>query len=249
MKAVDALKPAPSVREKIEASTREKNNMANWFKVRKFRITASICHSVANLRDISKRATALKLTCDPPSFSTAATQFGLEHEEDALSRYREKMLARGEAVTTGRCGFVLDQEKGYLGASPDGAVTLSNGTKGILEIKCPISLKDMTIKESMQDQRYPVSYVSNLEHGRLRLCAKLKRSHDYWHQAQMQLYCCRDFATFCDFVIFHVNTGSVYIERITSNDEWVTKFLPKFSEFYLSHVTPKLLKNISQESL
>ena len=139
-------------------------------------------------------------------------------------------------------GFVIDSERGYLGATPDGRVTLESGSRGIVEVKCPVTFKDLTVQESMGQSRYPLEYTSRVDGPvQLRVLPKLKRNHQYWHQVQLQLYCCRDSSTFCDFVLFHVNSSAMHVERITSDSTWIANNVPKFEQFYRARIVPFLL--------
>ena len=46
------------------------------------------------------------------------------------------------------CGFVLNPKFDYLGASPDGRIC-DDGIHEVLEIKCPYTARDSTIKEGI----------------------------------------------------------------------------------------------------
>lgn len=61
-------------------------------------------------------------------FTTAAMQWGIDHEDEAREAYE---LATGEVVEG--TGFVRHPLIDRFGASPDGLV----GTDGLVEIKCP----------------------------------------------------------------------------------------------------------------
>lgn len=62
------------------------------------------------------------------SFTSAAMQWGIDHEEDAREAYQ---IEKNELVEL--TGFLLHPSIPYLGASPDGLV----GDDGLIEIKCP----------------------------------------------------------------------------------------------------------------
>ena len=61
-------------------------------------------------------------------FTTAAMQWGIDHEDEARSAYVARNFDPVELV-----GFVRHPDIPYFGASPDGLV----GDDGLIEIKCP----------------------------------------------------------------------------------------------------------------
>lgn len=62
------------------------------------------------------------------SFTSAAMQWGVDHEDEAREEYE---VQTGELVDL--VGFMLHPDVPFLGASPDGLV----GKDGLIEIKCP----------------------------------------------------------------------------------------------------------------
>ena len=101
----------------------------------------------------------------------------------------------------------MDQELGFLGASPDGIVRGKTDV-GLLEIKCPLSSDS----------------VSELAAGRgfcLKATAKglqLKRPRAYYSQVQMQLTVTQ--MKWADFVVFTSNgsSSSMHVERVHYDD-------------------------------
>ena len=112
-----------------------------WFKDRSGCLTASRAAAVLNRRKDGKPTAAYaelidtlvceRVTGDVQGIgTTAAMQWGTDHEDEAREAYEEMT---GELV--GLVGFVPHPEIEYFGASPDGLV----GDDGLLEIKCPYS--------------------------------------------------------------------------------------------------------------
>jgi hypothetical protein len=58
---------------------------------------------------------------------------------------------KGYKVTT--TGFWIDIKDPWLGGSPDGLVATPNEGKGIIEIKCPYSGKDLDFKEMIDTKK------------------------------------------------------------------------------------------------
>lgn len=72
---------------------------------------------------------------------TAAIHFGLDNEQLALKDLEVKL---GKQITA--CGLFMNAEIPYLGAPPDGL----RDNDGIVEIKCPLSAKDVAPKVATQ---------------------------------------------------------------------------------------------------
>ena len=67
---------------------------------------------------------------DPPFEGNEMTQWGIDHEDDAITAYEAHT---GDFVT--KTGFWQYDKPSYLGASPDGLV----GSDGLIECKCKFS--------------------------------------------------------------------------------------------------------------
>ena len=81
-------------------------------------------------------------------------------------------------------GLVIKPEKPWLGASPDGAFINDDGNLKLVEIKCPFSARESDVID--------VPFLDKEHH--------LKKSHQYYTQVQIAMYCCS--ATTCDFFVF-----------------------------------------------
>lgn len=89
-------------------------------------------------------------------------KWGREHESDAFTEYVES-CSSAEQETVKKAGFYIG-EPSFLGASPDGIVELVEGLK-IIEIKCPYSVRDMTIEEACLEN----GFYCTLQNDSLRL--------------------------------------------------------------------------------
>ncbi len=135
---------------------------AEWFQARLGKVTASNIYNV-----LSKTAKGLptskyedykmKLLTErliegiSQSYITAAMQWGIEHEDDALNEYA---FIYDAEVT--RCGFIQHPTIKMAGASPDGFI----GEDGLVEVKCPQSathlrfFMDGKIKRVNRDEKH-----------------------------------------------------------------------------------------------
>ena len=89
-------------------------------------------------------------------------------------------------------GLVVDSSEPWLGASPDGIITV-NGEKYLVEVKCPYSARDMTVKEALRSIK---AFCLSKEGDKF----TLKHSHRYFYQVQVQLHVCK--LTKCYFVVW-----------------------------------------------
>lgn len=110
-----------------------------WFNARRGFVGASMINDVmattksggeaATRRNLRAKIVAERLTGQSAdSFSSAAMQWGVEHEPIARALYEVSRDIDVEQV-----GFVLHPDIKMTGASPDGLVE----SKGLIEIKCP----------------------------------------------------------------------------------------------------------------
>lgn len=158
-----------------------------WQTARKFRITAStLKHFIT--KDCTAAKNLWETKCDISEI--AAIKWGREKEAVARQAYIQKT---GEKVHL--CGLFVSKEFPMLAASPDG-LTFENGIMGVIEIKCPYSLRFENLTElGKVDPMKKKNFFCNVSDGFL----NLKKSHDYFLQCQTQMYVTG--ATFCNFVI------------------------------------------------
>lgn len=114
---------------------------AEWFQARLGKVTSSNIYNVLsrttkNLPTSKYEEYKIKLMTErlvgeiSQSYTTAAMQWGIEHEENALKEYA---FIYDTEVT--QCGFIQHPTIQMAGASPDGLI----GENGLVEIKCPQS--------------------------------------------------------------------------------------------------------------
>ena len=112
----------------------------------------------------------------------------------------------------------------YLGATPDGLVKYQCCGDGLIEIKCPYSVKD----------DHPNALQS--KHQTFLNAQGLVSSHKYYTQIQGQLFVTEKL--YCDFVVW---TPKVRItQRIYPNVNFVEKLSWKLTNFYIDHMLPDI---------
>ena len=216
----------------LEASTREQNNEL-WHRERRCRITGSKCGRILNQK---KRTEALLKFClYPRPFDVIPKQivWGRDKEPAARQGYIQYMRLHGHPNLKAKaCGFFVHPEKGWLGASPDADVNDPDSpmSNGIAELKCPFLKADVTVEEACQDT---VFYCTMDEDDNL----ELDRSHQYYHQVQLQLYVSG--RSWCDFCVY--TCKNVAVERIYPDTKWQQECIPTLDSYFFNCMLPELV--------
>ena len=218
----------PLARQQIEdiaVETTGQSSNGKWFAYRRHRITGSMFGKVL---DAYHRPTECKHKMLKQMMEGSLNldhlepiKWGREHEKDAIADYCRKT---GRFVKpTGIWLF----PSGELGASPDGLVYLNADSQysvGIIEVKCPFSVRNRHFKELHASQKLPAYITSDLQ---------LNSDHDNYHQVQGELYATG--AAWCDFVMW--TTMSCLIIRVYPNPLWLKVTMPKLTAYYRQHVS------------
>lgn len=84
--------------------------------------------------------------------TSAATTYGCTHEKEAIEACKSRLLGHSGFIVKS-CGFIVDLEAPFLGASSDGLVECSCCGQGVLEVKCPFRAKDADSLEQVAAQQ------------------------------------------------------------------------------------------------
>ena len=210
----------------IEKVTRSQRESEEWFKHREGRLTASSFHSILTLRKQTNPENLVQRILTAQDIShVPAVQWGNSNENTARQEYIEKMSSH-ESLTCTAVGLVVNPLYPHLGASPDGIVHCNCCGKGLVEIKCPYSARDLH-----PDALRGKSQSCLTERG-------VSTSHPYYTQIQGQLFITE--LDYCDLVIW-TKKGMV-IERIYADINFSEKLLKKLTDFYIDIFLPKFLQ-------
>ena len=112
-----------------------------------------------------------------------------------MNQYAKVLSSNGHKdVTVSECGLFVHPEHIYMAASPDAVVSCTCCGKGLLEVKCSLTIAHAS------PQLCPPAYPTQDDSGVL----KLKTSHPYHTQVVMQLAVTG--YKWCDFVVFPMGT-------------------------------------------
>ncbi|KAK7489166.1 hypothetical protein BaRGS_00019544 [Batillaria attramentaria] len=209
---------------KLERDTVKQADSGDWFKARENRITASNFHKIhKRVKDFNNKFTESIMSA-PKSVSSIPCSYGTAHESIAKGKYCE----RKASVHLHDCGFVVNPQFSFIGATPDAKVCCK-GVTGIVEVKCPYSARDMTVGQAVQQL------------PRFCLCESigkltLDRGNDYYCQVQGQLLVTG--APFCDFIVY--TKCDLFIERIFPDHDFQREMMDKLSSFYCNYGLPHM---------
>ena len=210
---------------KIECATRDLRNTDEWYRQRQGRLTASDFHKVYSMRKQTDPTTVARCLLSKPDIShLPAVQWGINNEDVARQDYIKEMSSHTIFVCT-NAGLVVNPLFPHLGASPDGFVCCDCCGKGLLEIKCPFSGRDI--------------HPSGLR-GKPQSCLGEKgvvTSHAYYMQIQGQFVISEK--QYCDLVVW--TSGGIVIERVFEDANFTEKLITKLTAFYVSNIIPQLI--------
>lgn len=127
----------------LERSTRLQSSDPRWYTERSNRITASNFGLIMRRKkDINE--TFMKNTFLKKEFSSSSTSYGKANEIVA-----KQMYIRNRGNHLHEVGLIVNPDLPFLGATPDG-IMCEKSTTAIIEIKCPYSVRDMSICEACE---------------------------------------------------------------------------------------------------
>lgn len=204
----------------VESATRLQAASGVWKEERRKLLTASNFGTICKRRKTTSCESLVKsllyrdVDCE-------SMRFGRENESVAIEDFEQK-----SGLIVEKCGLFIDTCHKFLGATPDGLV----GSDSILEVKCPISCKDLTPEEGILAKK--ITFWNNTNLG------SINREHNYFYQIQGQLHVTK--RKFCYFVLW-TPTG-IRWEKVTRDDEfWESKMIQKLKMFYYDCLLPELI--------
>ena len=222
----EELKVTADESKYLASCTSLQSQCTTWFEQRKGRLTAShfgaICHTSCDKPSKSLVEQILQQSRLP---KVAALTWGIEKESIARREYEELMKKSHSSFTVETTGLHVCFDYPYLGASPDGLIHCTCCGCGILEIKCPYSMRNST----------PTSapYLRTSESSKY----SLSHTHNYYYQVQGQMGLVGQ--QFCDFVCWTPN--GLYVERIIFDLDFFQEIEQKLRQFFVSVIFLKVL--------
>jgi putative phage-type endonuclease len=177
-----------------------------WYQARLGVLTASDAHKYASKRKESNQYifTAQKLaerltgTSKDGGFDSPDMKWGRDNEDAARQAYEAQTGNKVEEL-----GFVLQDDRRLLGASPDGLI----GDKGLIEIKCMNSH----------------NHILSIKEGNRKGSTDQGIKSDHMTQMKIQMYVLQ--REWCDYVIYDPRLPEnlqLYIRRVHMCPEYLT---------------------------
>ena len=190
----------------VMEQTKAQSKSKLWFTMRAGRVTASGFHAACHTRIEKPAMSLLRAICSPNDqcFSSAATDWGKSNEAIARDAYVTSQHAQHSDFDCSDCGLFLNTQYPMFGATPDGLVNCTCCGVGVVEVKCPITLRDGNMSS--------LDWMVIESDGKFRL----RKTHRHYYQVQMQLFVTN--REYCDFVVW--SPEMLYIERIVPDSVW-----------------------------
>ncbi|XP_062582511.1 uncharacterized protein LOC134244264 [Saccostrea cucullata] len=220
-------------KDQIREGTFGQSSNQMWKYQRLGRLTASMFYKAYHYKGGKENNSIVKSCLGKyGDFTTKATQYGIEKEAIARTQYVDKMFNLHTSFLCEETGLHLNPQFPYLGASPDGLVKCKCCQQGVLEIKCPFSMRDLTPEEALT--KLPSFRESN---GKMELIQNV--NSPYYIQMLGQMGICK--APYCDLVLY--TTKGIYVERAFFNEALWNNVVLKLKIFYESYILPSILSN------
>nr|XP_047137738.1 uncharacterized protein LOC124814271 [Hydra vulgaris] len=225
----------------LESVTRNQSASIVWHQQRAGRITGSVAHSVLQSNIcIPAKSVVLKITMPVlKNNNVPSLKWGREKGEEALMDYQNSSFDP-EYVSESFClnsknmhnhfelkntGLVIKPDKFYLGVSADAVVKCSCCGTGIVEVKCPYSLREKGLHDIILSNAFYLTY----ENG--------EKNHEYYCQVQHENYVCE--VEYCDFVVW---TPIEFVVLGTYKDTlFINDMIKKQEIFWENVILPELL--------
>ena len=185
-----------------------------------------VYHTYISTSSVSLRRSILHW----PTFRSKATEWGIEKEEIARQAYLEIASRKHQSLTLSTTGLCVNPLYPHLGASPDALISCECCGEGIVEIKCPFSIRDQdpnTLRDTKKD-----FFLQHTVTG-----LRLSQKHNYYFQIQGQLAICD--RAFCDFVCW--TPEGIYTERVARDLKFFVKLKEKLDKCFKQVILPCIL--------
>jgi len=212
----------------LEQATQRQSDCLLWHDHRIGRLTASNFHAASKTNPLKPARTLLNTVMTATYRSvpkSEAQRWGSDHEATAREVYAGLYSATHDSHSVTPAGLTISKSQPYLAASPDGWVSDSCCGKGVLEVKCPFSIR--------RDMPDTAAYLSRDADS----CLQLDDMHPYYAQVQGQMNICD--VEYCDFVVW--TEQGIAVVRVKRNTEYWQNLSCKLAKLYQCSILPRLL--------
>uniref|UniRef100_A0A2S2PQZ9 Uncharacterized protein n=1 Tax=Schizaphis graminum TaxID=13262 RepID=A0A2S2PQZ9_SCHGA len=225
IKKLQFLKRLSKTNEEIkilEKSTKNQSESDLWKAERSIRLTASNFGKVCKLRVTTSRKNTVKTILYNAFSGNSSTNYGIENEPIARISFEKEINLKIKPA-----GLFVDKTYNFLAASPDGLID----DDGIVEIKCPYTIKDLTPEDAIQCGKLK---FATLIDGKL----NLKTNDNYYYQIQGQLHVTQ--RSYCYFVLWS-SKGMLYQKILRDDAFFEQRMQQQLISFYHDHLLLEIL--------
>ena len=216
----------------LAEATKLQSQSLLWFEHRRARITASKFHTVCHTSLTSpSRSLVRQILTIGGSVSSAAIAWGIQNEKVAVQEFKQAACLEHTSFEVKFTGLHVNPKFPHLGASPDGLVSCECCGEGLLEIKCPYSIRHTTPTSADTPKDF---YLKRNDDGIL----KLSPTHKYYYQVQGQMAVCERKYTY--FVCW--TPHGLHLERIQYDTRFFSSIKPRLDDFFLDVILPAVLR-------
>ncbi|XP_060858281.1 uncharacterized protein LOC132935681 [Metopolophium dirhodum] len=206
----------------LEESTKNQSESELWKVERSIRLTASNFGKVCKLRLTTSRKNTVKSILYNTFSGNLSTNYGIENEPIARISFEKVINLKIKPA-----GLFVDKTYHFLAASPDGLIE----DDGIIEIKCPYTIKDLTPEDAIQNGKLKFATVID---GKL----NLKTNDNYYYQIQGQLHITQ--RAYCYFVVWS-SKGMLYQKIVRDDVFFELRMQQQLISFYHDHLLHEIL--------
>ncbi len=206
---LDTLAYSDEEREHIEEATRGQYLNQNWTDIKKGILSSSRFKEICHTKDDVVKSCRL-LDTQPTTLKSKPVQYGVKNEEKARRLFLKQHRYKGhERAKVSVPGFIISEDKPFLGCSPDGIITCRKCDKFLIEIKCLWKHRNLCPKEAaVKTGICTVSECGDLE---------LKQNHAYYYQIQGQMAISNIHKC---YIVFFTSKGIYSVNVPFHNDMW-----------------------------
>ncbi|XP_064463249.1 uncharacterized protein LOC135374166 [Ornithodoros turicata] len=216
----------------LEKNTQQQSKSDRWLAAQQYRLTASKFGLVMRRENWTQQRLH-NLTAHKDLSRCRPVAYGRKHEDTAAEHYCRALQNLGHDIVVSHCGIAVHPSCPWLGASPDRFVfdPEESPPHGVLEIKCPYSLRDSELEHAKSE----LKQMQSDEGGH----PMVKRESDYYYQILGQMAITG--LKWGDFVVF--SEKFMIVERIYFDEDKWKNAKRKLDYFYFNHLLPYFSKN------
>lgn len=206
---------------KIERLTVNQRLSNSWYVERSKRLTASMFGTLCKSRSNTLGKKVIRIT--KPELNSISNLESVKHGNESEEKARQLYKMTHPNFNVKNSGLIIHKKYQFLACSPDGLVN----DDGIVEIKCPYSIKDLNPKIAIRQGK--LAYFSKLGY--------LKTGHDYNYQIQGQLEITNK--SWCDLLIY--TSKGLYERRIYRDKKLWESMYSKLEDIYYHYLLPQIV--------